>query len=159
MASDHSLAMRASGFCWLSCRAMRLPRNLQRQSVDAEEGRVKTGSETAIPRRRFIGGAASVGFGALAAAMVGCGDDDDGAAPTVGSAPTTVPRTSTAAPTKGGVLKLHAFNGPTAADPQKTIGILGSLDLWSAVASTLLRLDWRDGNKNHTGSGRKMGVR
>ncbi|MFN0145139.1 MAG: twin-arginine translocation signal domain-containing protein, partial [Dehalococcoidia bacterium] len=70
-----------------------------------------------VTRRRFIGGAAATGVGAAALGLVGCGDDDDVAAPTTapgGASPTAgtaaSPTTAVAQPVKGGIARFTSAN-------------------------------------------------
>jgi ABC-type transport system substrate-binding protein len=64
-----------------------------------------------VTRRRFIGGAAATGVGALALGTVGCGDDDDedsgGDTPSAGTSPTTA---AAAQPLKGGISRFTSAN-------------------------------------------------
>src|SRR5215213_3537809 len=63
-----------------------------------------------VTRRRFIGGAAVTGVGALALGTVGCGDDDEddaGGTPSGGTSPTTA---AAAQPLKGGIGRFTSAN-------------------------------------------------
>ncbi len=90
-------------------------------------------------RRRFLGGAVTVGAGATALGLVGCGDDDDdddtGSSPT--SAATTAGGSATAGPKatatpdnpfagvkKGGTLKTVTTGDPPTLDPYGNISFL-----------------------------------
>ena len=75
-----------------------------------------------LSRRRWLGGAATLGVGASALAMVGCGDDDDaaGASPTGsgGGASTAVASpTAAAAGKRGGELRVAMDRDPVSLDP------------------------------------------
>ena len=64
-----------------------------------------------VSRRRFIGGGAAAGMGAVALGLVGCGDDDSGGK-TTGSAttPSGGPTTAASQVTKGGTARFTSAN-------------------------------------------------
>ncbi len=100
-----------------------------------------------LSRRGLLRGAAIGTAGLAAAAVVGCGDDEEGAAPTTPAATTpgattpgataTATATATPAPVQGGIRKASATRGPPTLDPDKTNSYLTRIANTGRVYSKL----------------------
>jgi hypothetical protein len=91
-------------------------------------------------RRRLLRGAAALGIGAGASALVGCGDDDDDAveeSPTVGI-PGTSPTASVAKPKVGGTFREAVGSPPPVWDPYMNT-TYPPQEIYGAVSARLLK--------------------
>ncbi|MSQ61453.1 MAG: ABC transporter substrate-binding protein [Dehalococcoidia bacterium] len=90
--------------------------------------------ERPLTRRQLMG---AMAVGGTSLALVGCGDDDDGAEPS---------GTQVAGqPKKGGTLTLRAATAVNITDPHKDISVTGPADIWALLGNTVLRFNWKKG--------------